>query len=325
MQQILGFARGIGGEPQLLQTRHLLRDLANIVTQTFPKNITLEQSFADGLWPVKAIPTQLHQVLLNLCINARDAMPDGGTLRLRAENCTVNARTPRPPEGVPQGNWLKLVVEDTGTGIPPDVLGRIWEPFFTTKAPGKGTGLGLPTARGIVETHHGIITVHTTVNAGTSFTIHLPAAEAPCPDDTEQSEPVASACGHGELILIVDDEERIRDTTRSILTRLGYKVLTAQDGIAAAIVFVPQATEIALVITDLDMPNAGGAPLVETIRHLNPDTKILVMTATAPSPSLDLQQANTLLLQKPCSAEALKKAVQQLIPGPAHALLPAAR
>ena len=136
---------------------------------------------------------------------------------------------------------------------------------------------------------------------------------------------MGSACGHGELILVVDDEERIRDTTRSILTRLGYKVLTAHDGIAAAIVFVPQAAEIALVITDLDMPNAGGAPLVETIRHLNPDTKILVMTATAPSPSLDLQRANTLLLQKPCSAEALKKAVQQLIPGPAHALPPAAR
>ncbi|HVU36495.1 MAG TPA: ATP-binding protein [Opitutaceae bacterium] len=170
VRQIVGFAQGAGGLKQTLQLRHLLRDIAAFVRLTFPKAITLETDIAADLWTVVASPSRIHQVLLNLCINARDAMPGGGVLRLRAEN-TVQAG-----EDGRKGRWVTLRVEDTGSGIPADIRERVWDPFFTTKTPDKGTGLGLSTVRGIIEDHGGFIAFETAEGQGTVFRIHLPAA-----------------------------------------------------------------------------------------------------------------------------------------------------
>ena len=173
VRQIVGFANGTAGQHQSLQVRHVIRDIVNLLRHSMPRNIELDHHLPNDLWPTAGSPSQIHQVLLNLCINARDAMPKGGKLSLRASNVTLGESDPIPAGGRP-GSWLLLEVEDTGTGIPGDVLQKIWEPFFTTKPPGKGTGLGLSTVRGIVESHRGFIDVKTSVAHGTTFRIYLP-------------------------------------------------------------------------------------------------------------------------------------------------------
>jgi PAS domain S-box-containing protein len=316
VRQILGFAHGIGGEPQLLQVKHLLRDICSIISQTFPKSITLDEDLPESLWLIKAIPTQIHQVLLNLCVNARDAMPQGGTLRIRAENCMLDDSTANRLKGARPGAWLMLKVEDTGTGIPQELLDHIWEPFFTTKPADKGTGLGLSTVRGIVETHHGFITVQTSPGKGTVFQVYFPAAGVSSEAGGGDT-PATVARGNGELILLVDDEKTIRDTASAILTRQGYRVLTACDGLEAATLFIPHAPDIALVITDLDMPKFGGDAFVTTIRHLNPTIPVIVMTGVEENGSTAFiaKSPSVTFLQKPFTSESLQTAVQGLIQG----------
>jgi two-component system, cell cycle sensor histidine kinase and response regulator CckA len=174
VRQILSFARGVSGEPHPVEIGHLFWEARNVISETFPKSIRLEDSIPDNLWFITANPTQVHQVLLNLCVNARDAMPNGGTLTLRAENCVMDEPAARAIDGASAGEWVVLHVEDTGMGIPDDVLARIWDPFFTTKGPGKGTGLGLSTVRGIVKSHGGFITLTTRSGLGTTFRVHFP-------------------------------------------------------------------------------------------------------------------------------------------------------
>lgn len=173
VRQIVGFAHGTVGQHQSLQPRHLVRDIVSLLQHSVPHDIQLEYHVASDLWTITGSPTQIHQVLLNLCINARDAMPDGGKLTIRGVNVVLRENDPLPEGGSP-GEWLLLQVEDTGTGIPPEVLAKIWDPFFTTKAPSKGTGLGLSTVRGIVQAHHGCVDVKTALGKGTTFSIYLP-------------------------------------------------------------------------------------------------------------------------------------------------------
>ena len=180
VQQILGFSRGTSGEFQSTQVKHLARDILEIIQATFPKSIRLEHHLPAELWPVLGDPTQLHQVLLNLCVNARDAMPQGGTLRIAAQNLE-DAEAARMVPGGPPGSWLKLEISDTGTGIAPEILERIWTPFFTTKGLSQGTGLGLSTVRGIVTRHQGFIELDTAVGHGTTFRIFLPAFRTESP------------------------------------------------------------------------------------------------------------------------------------------------
>ncbi len=277
VRQILGFAHGISGEPQLAQVKHLIRDIVEVISQTFPKSIAIEDDVPSDLWPVIANPTQVHQVLLNLCVNARDAMPQGGTLRLRGENVRLDESAAAQLRGGKPGTWLVLHVEDTGSGIPPEILARIWDPFFTTKSSDRGTGLGLSTVKGIVEAHHGFITVVSNIGRGTTFRIYLPAAETgvAATENVVRSFP---RCGKGELILLVDDEPSIRDSVGALLRRAGYSVVTASDGAQAASKFHARAAEIALVITDVDMPVLGGKDLANIIHARNPAMKILAIS-----------------------------------------------
>jgi two-component system cell cycle sensor histidine kinase/response regulator CckA len=314
VRQILSFAHGVSGANQIVQVRHLMRDTTSVISETFPKNIRLEDSIGADLWPVMANPTQIHQVLMNLCVNARDAMPNGGKLRLRVENCMLDDLAAKEIDGARPGAWVVLHVEDTGSGIPPDVLAHIWEPFFTTKEVGKGTGLGLSTVRGIVENHKGFISLKTQPGQGSVFRIYLPAADVvDRGSDTGSVHPFAIR-GNGELILIVDDEPQIRDVTAATLSHYGYRVLIAKDGADALALFATRTGEIAVVITDINMPNLDGATLVNVLRHLNPKVKILAMSGLA-SGTLDpkIQKLAGAVMLKPFRAEALLSAVNRLL------------
>ncbi len=325
VRQIVAFAHGTTGEHRPLQVKHLLRDISAVVTGTFPKSIRLEDRVASDLCSIRGNPTQIHQVMLNLCVNARDAMPDGGTLRLRAENRVLSVGAAEAIEGGRPGVFVVLHVEDTGTGIPPEVFTRMWEPFFTTKESGKGTGLGLATVRGIVENHGGFIEVSTVCGVGSSFRIFLPVVES------EEAEKLAPASrplppGKGELILVVDDERQIREMLTTMLGRNGYRVIVAADGAAAAVLFAQRAAEIRLVITDLHMPHLDGAMLGRTLRRLNPLTKVLVVSGLSSSlgnrPAFKPEEFADGFLHKPFKTEALLLKVHELL-HPADAALPA--
>jgi two-component system, cell cycle sensor histidine kinase and response regulator CckA len=314
VRQILTFAQGVGGGHQLLEIKHLLQETVNVITETFPKNIRLDENLAEGLWPIMADPTQVHQVLLNLCVNARDAMPEGGVLRLRAENCLLDERAAKKIDGASAGSWIVLHVEDTGIGIPSEALGHIWEPFFTTKSADKGTGLGLSTVRGIVDHHRGFISLKTQTGRGTTFRVYLPAAEMPAKIDHLEPVPPTTVRGNGELILIVDDEDQIRDITAAILSRNGYRVLIAGDGSEAVALFASRSSEISLVVTDMSMPNLDGAILANIVQHLNPAVKILAMSGLSSSGGESkMRQISGSFLFKPFKVEALLQAVHKLL------------
>ncbi|MBI2498068.1 MAG: hypothetical protein HYV75_09240, partial [Opitutae bacterium] len=213
---------------------------------------------------VSANPTQVHQILLNLCVNARDAMPNGGTLSLTCTNRLLDAAQAAAIPGARPGSFVVIEVRDNGTGIPSEVFPHIWEPFFTTKGEGKGTGLGLSTVRGIVENHQGFIALQTSVGAGTTFQVHLPAAES------DQAAGVKSGAsfaprGNGELLLLVDDEAANRDVAQAILARHGYRVLVAASGAEAVSIFIPRTNEIRLVLSQI-------------LQRFKPGLKILAMS-----------------------------------------------
>jgi PAS domain S-box-containing protein len=315
VRQILSFAHGATGEKRPVQLRHLVRDIGFVINGTFPKAIRLEEAAPAGLWPVEANPTQIHQVLLNLCVNARDAMPTGGVLRLRAENRVLDLAEAAAIDGGRPGAFVVLQVEDTGTGIAPDLLARIWEPFFTTKEAGKGTGLGLSTVRAIIENHQGFISLRTAPGQGACFRVYLPAAEGP---EVEGAAPVPKAlpAGKGELILVVDDEVNVRELTRTILGRSGYRTIVAVDGAEAAAMFARYAAEIRLVMTDLQMPNLDGQSLCRALRRLNPAVKLIAFSGMSESLSTLEPLASEfadVFLAKPFRPEALLAAVHSLL------------
>jgi PAS domain S-box-containing protein len=316
VRQILAFAHGVQGANQTLQVKHLVRDTVSVIRETFPKNIRLEDSVRNDLWPIVGNPTQIHQVLLNLCVNARDAMPEGGKLKLQAENCLLDEVSARAVEGAQPGAWVVIHVEDTGSGIPPDVLLRIWEPFFTTKELGKGTGLGLPTVRGIVEDHKGFISLQTQVGRGTTFRVYLPASEATgLESEPKSNHPFSSIQGKGELILIVDDEQQIRDIAAATLTRYGgYRVLTAKDGAEALALFSTRSDEIQVVITDISMPDLDGATFATVVRHLNSRVSILAMSGlNSGALNPQMQKHANAFMPKPFKAKDLLRAVDELL------------
>lgn len=317
VRQMLSFARGSIGGKNLVQVSHLLREVLEIATSSFPKSIGIDSHLPNDLWPVMGDPTQIHQILLNLCVNARDAMPGGGHLTLTAGNCVIDAADAvKMPNGRP-GNFLVIEVRDTGTGIPPAVLERIWEPFFTTKAADKGTGLGLSTVRSIVRQHDGFATVETSTSAkngcGTVFTIYLPAVVdgIKAEDAAKGDKPPGN--GRGELILFVDDEESVCELGAKILARHGYLAITALDGAEAIAAFVRRASEVRLLVTDLDMPIVNGSELANALRRIKPDLPVIAMSGhITPTDETDNQFAST-LLPKPFDVEALISVVRRTL------------
>ena len=314
VKQVLFFARGIDGERVLLQVKHLIKEIVKILNETLPKSVAIKYSIEEELWPVIGDATQIHQVLMNLCVNARDAMPKGGTLTLNAENKIVDEGYARLNLDARPGRFVHLTITDSGEGIAAEHLDRIFEPFFTTKEKGKGTGLGLSTSLGIIKSHQGFINVYSEPERGTQFNIFLPAAEETETISTET--PSATLpMGNGELILVADDEANIREITQGVLESFGYRVITAGDGTAALALYAAHQSEIAVVLTDMMMPFMDGPATIRALQHMNPQVKIIACSGIAADKKLaDAMQAGVkYFLTKPISLEKLLKTVAEVI------------
>jgi two-component system cell cycle sensor histidine kinase/response regulator CckA len=317
IKQVLAFARGTEGERAVVQMGRLISDEEKIVQDTFPPSIRVEKKSASDLWPIMGEPTQLSQILLNLCVNARDAMPNGGTLSIGAENIWLDERWGRRYLEAKAGPYVLLTVSDTGTGIAPHILHKIFDPFFTTKELGKGTGLGLSTVFGIVKGHRGFIDVHSEMNKGTQFSIYLPAILS-SGMDTAAPQPTELPPGNGELVLVVDDEETVCEITMETLSSYGYHVLTANDGTEALSIYARRQSDIDLVITDMAMPFMDGAATIRALQKMDPEVKILAISGRLENAKIAQAASNKAitLLPKPYTIEHLLNAVRDVLQPP---------
>lgn len=277
IRQILDFSRQSVSQPRPLDLVPFLKETTKFLERTIPEHVRLTLEIGAGEHVVNADPTQMQQVITNLAVNARDAMPEGGELTVRLTTLAVEPDQPPPCAGMHPGRWVALSVSDTGMGIPHHVRERIFEPFFTTKKPGQGTGLGLAQVYGIVAQHGGFIDVSSQVGRGTTFTIYLPALLAEAEVD-EESRVEGVPHGRGETILLVEDEPEVREAIQAILTHLGYRVLPAVNGREALNVYERRHADIDLVITDLVMPEMDGVALIKALRARDPRVKIIVMS-----------------------------------------------
>jgi PAS domain S-box-containing protein len=313
VKQILTFARGADGERVILQPRHLLKDVETIVAETFPKTIQLRTDVHSDLWNVAGHATQIHQVLLNLCVNARDAMPHGGVLSTGASNVKLDAGYAQVNVDAKGGPYVVLSVTDTGTGMPPAVVDKIFEPFFTTKEVGKGTGLGLSTSHAIVKSHGGFMHVYSEVGKGTVFKVYLPAASAAAEGAAARATELLP--GNGELILVVDDEASIREIAKETLESCGYRAVVAGDGAEAVAVFLSAQKDIGAVLTDMRMPFMDGLATIRALRKIDPRVRVIAASgldqdgAAASVGAGDIQA----FLHKPYTAEELLATLKQVL------------
>ncbi len=319
VKQVLTFARGVEGERVLLQPKHLLTEMVKVMTQTFPKNIDIKTQFAADLWTVMGDATQLHQVLLNLCVNARDAMmPRGGLLRISCSNTDVDQQVASMNPGATVGPHVCFTVTDTGTGMTPEVMEKIFNPFFTTKEQGKGTGLGLATVIGIIKGHKGFLTVQSEVGVGTTFRAHLPAnRDAAAAQAMEEN--LAELKGNGELVLVVDDEAPIREVIVGTLEAHNYRCYTAEDGSDALALYFERRGAIQLIITDLHMGMMDGITLSKSLKKLTPDARIIVSSGHIQKENQAILEGLGVkaFLEKPYTAEKLLRCVKDAITAPA--------
>ncbi|HEY3913167.1 MAG TPA: response regulator [Verrucomicrobiae bacterium] len=314
VKQILGFARGHNGAGPV-SVGNIIREMAKILRDTFPKSISISvKPGSEELWQTQGDATELHQVLLNLCVNARDAMPKGGRLTVSSQNLSLDDADARNLKVAP-GPYVVLSVGDTGCGIPVEVLPRIFEPFFTTKLPDKGTGLGLSTVAGIVRHNGGCIDIKTEVGKGTEFKVYLRAAVTAAPPAEIPSLGADLPTGHGELILVIEDEEAVRELTKTTLETYGYRVVTAQDGEQGISRFKEHSRDIRVLVTDTDMPYLDGMGAVRAIKELRPDIPVIIASGS----KYDTEQLQRIKreqyvnLGKPFSADQLLIAVGMAI------------
>jgi two-component system, cell cycle sensor histidine kinase and response regulator CckA len=329
VKQILTFSRGVEGERSPVQIEVLLAEIEQILKSTFSKSIRLifdrsaGQNATDGLrptgghqpqtphlWPVLADATQLHQVLMNLCVNARDAIPNQGSLSISAENRILTEADARINIEAKPGAYVVVTIADTGIGIAPEYLDRIFEPFFTTKEVGKGTGLGLATAIGIIKSHRGFVTVSSEVGNGTKFQVFLPAIIKPAATpEPDQQYPT----GNGELLLVVDDEARIREALKITLELYNYRVIAAEDGIEAIKIYTTQQQEISAILIDMIMPLMDGDQTIRALYEINPNNKVIVFSGTATKGSLPPLSNVKGFLSKPYTTQDLLTIVHNVV------------
>ncbi len=314
VKQVLAFARGTEGEHVAVSLRNASKECQRMLEHTLPKSIRLDFSLPGELWLISADATQISQVLMNLCVNARDAMPHGGRLSVTAQNQTLDEYYSRMDPDARPGPYVVLSVSDTGTGIPPKILDRIFDPFFTTKKQGEGTGLGLSTVLGIVKSHGGFVTVYSEVGEGTRFAVYLPALEATALEKTAQVDTLLPR-GQGELILVVDDELAICEITKATLEMHGYRALTAGDGAEALAVLMENRAELQLVLTDMSMPVMDGAATIRALRKIEPRLLIIATTGLTVGGQSDVVQAGGVqaFLRKPYTADKLLTTLKEVL------------
>ncbi len=307
VRQVLTFARGVEGERTAVDVPSLLQVVEKFANDTFMKSITVRTTVAPDVSAVLGDVTQLHQVMMNLCVNARDAMPHGGTLSIDASIQTIEGTDPATDGQVRPGRYMVIRVTDSGTGIAPEILDRIFEPFFTTKPTGEGTGLGLSTSSAIVKSHGGLMQVASTIGHGTTFTVFLPVQEVGVRTAPREPAP-AIARGSGQVVLVVDDERPLLRMTSLVLESFGYRVLEAESGADAVEKFRAHHADIKLVITDMTMPAMDGATVIKKIREIDPGARIIAASG------LGAQEAARVpgvlhFLPKPLTADTLMRAV----------------
>jgi signal transduction histidine kinase len=307
IKEILTFARGSEGQWIALQANHLLLEIHKIIQPTLPKSITIQLDLEPELWTVAGDSTQLHQVLMNLCVNARDAMPNGGTLRLSTRNLVMDEAAALTHAGAKAGAYTVLTVADTGTGIPAEILYRIFDPFFTTKEIGKGTGLGLSAVLGIIKSHGGFVEVQSQIDQGSQFKVYLPV-QASTIISLEDETPLQ---GHQEWVVVVDDEASICEIIKATLETHNYRVLTVSDS-TAAIALYEQHQDINHILIDLMMPGLDGGTAIPLLRQLNPAAHIVAMSGlSAGEPSVQAAELGCQrFLPKPFTTRELLQALQ---------------
>jgi len=315
VRQVLSFARGLEGERVEIQPKHLLQDLESIIKDTFPKDIRLKFFIPNDTWTILGDPTQVHQILLNLSVNARDAMPNGGTLTVGVENCVLDEQYAAMHIQAKPGHYVNISVTDSGTGMLPALLDKIFEPFFTTKDLNKGTGLGLSTVLAIVKSHDGMINVYSEPGKGTTFKVYLPAMEIPSEEREAQPEQISLPRGNGETVLVIDDEASILVITKQTLQAFGYRVLTASDGAEAVAVYAEHKNDIAVVLTDMAMPIMDGPATIRALSRINPAIKIVAASGLNSNGGVAKVSGASIkyFLMKPYTAATLLKTLRAIL------------
>lgn len=314
VNRLLSFARGMQTDQEIGQIVELVRETEQLLQFGFPKSITIQSLLPDAVWPVRVGATEFVQILMNLCINARDAMPDGGQLSVSVENVSVNARDARMYAGVRPGQYVLLNVADSGVGIAPDVQQRIFDPYFTTKGKERGTGLGLSTTQEIVKNYGGLIQVESELGVGSRFSVYIPVAT---PRETVADEPSIPSwpTGRGEMILVIDNKASIREVLKETLEAHNYQVVTAADDVIGLVLYRDHAEDIDLVIVQLTTPTMHGRATIAAIRKLNPQSRIILQSALVSKSSVSLSDlhAADVFLEKPYSTGELLKNVHDLL------------
>ncbi|MBD1848233.1 response regulator [Cyanobacteria bacterium FACHB-63] len=312
INQILSFARGSESKRRALQVRHVIAEVKQIIDGTFPKSIEVSTPIDPDLQLVAADTTQIHQVLMNLCVNARDAMSAGGCLSISAQNLWIDESYAHMNLDANVGPYVVISVADTGSGISPEAIDHIFDPFFTTKEVGQGTGLGLSTVNSIIRSHGGFINVYSEVGQGTQFKVYLPAIAG---RETQSIREIERLLGNGELILVVDDEGSIREITKTTLETSGYKVLTANDGIEAVAAYAQHKDKVDLVLMDMMMPTMTGPAAIQILKKMNPLVKVVAVSGLPSSDNVKeaMHLGASAFLSKPYTAQELLKALHEVM------------
>lgn len=308
MRQILLFVGGFKPGRDHVDLARVIRDTEDMLRHGLPKGIKIGVTIPHDLWGVIGEEIQISQVLMNLCLNARDAMSGQGNLSVSVTNVMVDDTQSSQNTEASPGPHVLLQIEDTGGGIPSEIINKIFDPFFTTKGPGKGTGLGLSTVLGIVRAHGGFLSVSTQIGRGTKFKVWLPAVKNP--EFRENADPFPVPRGRGEKILVIDDEPAVLEMTQKTLLSWGYRVVTASDGTEAVALVADRQEEIHLVLCDMMMPLMDGASTMRALQKIIPNVPMLAMSGLIEDMATSAKDAGAMvLLQKPFSARALVKTV----------------
>ncbi len=312
--QFLSFAKGTNEQQSAVQLRYVLKDYERLIKATFPKSIDLSVNNQKNLWYIEADSTKLNQIILNLCVNARDAMPEGGNLTISANNYQLDVPIQYEGTQIPEGKYVQVSVSDTGTGIPEESLEKIFKPFYTTKSSDKGTGLGLSTVKNVIKNHNGFMRVNSKVGEGTTFELYFPAISSSA-HSTPATAETQLPKGNGELIMVVDDEVSILNMIKQSLEFFGYRVITADSGGKAIDLYGQHYKDIECVIVDRYMPLMGGKTTIKEIQNVNDKVHfILISGAINKIESEELKKLNIdAYIQKPYTTEKMVKTVYEVI------------